>query len=202
MAALEKILGSTRENAVATIVDALLDGATIGEVTRTLRASAKPTDPIKPLPSRRLAENYEGLRAASEKFAATTGEPPRIFLTNLGPLRRHKVRADFTRGFFSAGGFEIISPPGFEEPEAAVEALRASGAGITVICGTDQDYAEQFPAFAQAIKAAMPEMQIVLAGYPGEHEEAFKAAGMDDYIFVKSNNYETNRRYLEGLGVM
>ncbi|WP_158279848.1 methylmalonyl-CoA mutase family protein [Coraliomargarita sinensis] len=202
MAALEKILESTRENAVETLVDAFIDGATIGEVTRTIRASAEPTEAIKPLPSMRLAQGYESLRAASQKFAEASGTAPKIFLTNLGPLRRHKLRADFTRGFFAAGGFEIISPAGFESPEDAVAALEASGAGITVVCGTDADYEAQFPDFAQAIKQAMPDMQVVLAGFPGDQEEAYRAAGMDDYIFVKSNNYEVNRRYLEGLGVL
>ncbi len=202
MAALEKILKSTRENAVDTLVNAVLDGATIGEITRTIRASAEPPEPIQPLPSIRLAQGYETLRAASAKFAETTGSAPKIFLTNLGPLRRHKLRADFTRGFFAASGFEIISPPGFENPEDAVTALQESEAGITVVCGTDDDYAEKFPAFAEAIKSALPEMQVVLAGYPGDNEESFRAAGMDDYIFVKSNNYEVNRRYLEGLGVL
>jgi len=202
MAALGKILDSTRENAVDTLIEAILDGATIGEITRTIRASATPTKAITALPSVRLAQGYETLRAASAKFAAKTGSAPKIFLTNLGPLRRHKLRADFTRSFFAAGGFEIISPAGFETPEDAVKALQESGAGITVVCGTDPDYEEKFADFASAIKAAIPDMQVLLAGYPGDNETAYKAAGMDDYIFIKSDNYVTNRHYLEGLGVI
>ncbi|MGB0744567.1 MAG: methylmalonyl-CoA mutase family protein, partial [Opitutales bacterium] len=202
MAALGRILESTRENAVETLIDAMIDGATIGEVTRTIRASAVPTEAITPLPSVRLADGYENLRAASEKYAAETGSAPKIFLTNLGPLRRHKLRADFTKNFFAAGGFDILSSPGFESPEDAVNALRESGAGITVVCGADPDYEEKFASFAEAIKTAIPEMQIVLAGFPGSNEEAYRAAGMDDYIFVKSDNYAVNRHYLEGLGVI
>jgi methylmalonyl-CoA mutase len=202
MAALGEILDSTRDNAVDTLVAALLSGATIGEITRTIRASATPPEAIQPLPSQRLAQGYEDLRVAAQKFATKTGNAPKIFLTNLGPLRRHKPRADFTRGFFAAGGFDLVSPSGFDRAEDAVAALQESQAGITVVCGADPDYEEKFAEFAQAIKAAIPEMQIVLAGFPGEHEAAYRAAGMDDYIFVKSNNYETNRRYLEGLGVI
>ena len=202
MVALEKILESSRETAVETLIEAILDGATIGEITRTIRASANPSQPITPLRNVRLAAGYEVLRAASAKFAAETGSAPKIFLTNLGPLRRHKPRADFTRSFFAAGGFDIVSPSGFDSPEDAVAALKASGAGITVVCGADPDYAEKFESFARAIKAELPEMQVVLAGFPGDHEAAFRAAGMDDYIFVKSDNYATNRRYLTGLGVI
>lgn len=202
MAALGKVLESTRENAVDTLVEALVDGASIGEITRTIRASATPTEPIPPLPGTRLAQGYEDLRAASQKFTKKTGNAPKIFLTNLGPLRRHKPRADFTRGFFAAGGFDVISPASFDNPDDAVAALKESDAGITVVCGADPDYEEKFAEIAQAIKTAIPEMQVVLAGFPGENEGAYRAAGMDNYIFVKSNNYETNRRYLEGLGVI
>ena len=202
MAALGKVLESTRENAVDTLVDAVLSGATIGEITRTIRASATPTEAIPPLAGTRLAQGYEHLRDASRKFATATGNAPKIFLTNLGPLRRHKPRADFTRGFFAAGGFDVVSPAGFDNPADAVAALKESDAGITVVCGADPDYEEKFAEFATAIKSAIPEMQVILAGFPGENEAAYRAAGMDNYIFVKSNNYETNRRYLEGLGVL
>lgn len=202
MQALEKIVDASCGDAFDTIVEAFLNGATLGEITRTIRANATPAPAITPLASRRLAEGYEALREASAKFAAATGSAPKIFLTNLGPLRRHKLRADFTKGFFSAGGFELLSPAGFSSPDDAVAALIESGAGITVVCGTDDDYAEKFADFAKAIKATLPDVQIILAGYPGEKEAAYREAGMDDYIFVKSNNYEVNRRYLQGLGVL
>jgi methylmalonyl-CoA mutase len=45
-------------------------------------------------------------------------------------------------------------------------------------------------------------MQVLLAGFPGDNEAAYKEAGMDDFIFIKSDNYELNRRYLTGLGVL
>ncbi len=199
---LKAILESSREDAMGALVEATLAGATIGEITRTIRASASPAEPMPALPKVRLAQGYEELRAAAQRFAEETGNAPKIFLTNLGPLRRHKPRADFTRGFFAAGGFEVISPAGFEDPTDAVAALKESGAGITVICGADPDYEEKFTDFAEAIKHAIPEMQVVLAGFPGEKEASYRAAGMDHYIFVKSNNYETNRRYLEGLGAI
>ena len=125
-----------------------------------------------------------------------------VGLCNLGPLRRHKARADFTKGFFQTGGFDVVSPAGFETPEAAVAALAESGASITVVCGTDADYKEQFANYASAIKQAYPNTRVVLAGFPGDNEDDYRAAGMDDYIFVKSNNYEVNRQALELLGVL
>jgi methylmalonyl-CoA mutase len=202
MAALGKIVDADVDSVFPILIEAMSAGATIGEVSKTIRASVEPDAPIQPLQATRLAVKYEALRQAVAAFTEKFGRSPSIFLTNLGPLRRHKARADFTKAFFQAGGFRIISPAGFESPEAAVEALTEANSGITVVCGTDDDYAEKFADYAQAIKTALPDMQIILAGYPGDNEAAYAEAGMDDYIFVKSDNYEMNRRYLSGLGVL
>ncbi|MDQ8207801.1 methylmalonyl-CoA mutase family protein [Coraliomargarita sp. SDUM461003] len=202
MEALGKIVDSSGEDLIPILIQAVEAGATIGEISKTIRASVAPGEAITPLPTTRLASKYEALRSASARFAEKTGRAPAIFLTNLGPLRRHKARADFIKGFFQAGGFEVISPAGFDTPADAVSALTESEAGITVVCGTDDDYVEKFADYAKAIKAALPEMQVLLAGFPGDNEAAYKEAGMDDYIFIKSDNYELNRRYLTGLGVL
>ena len=202
MAALNHLVEATPDALVAALIEAVEAGATIGEITKTIRAAVDPGEAIKPMPATRLAAKYEQMRTASASFARRTGRAPAIFLTNLGPLRRHKARADFTTGFFQTGGFDVISPAGFDTPEAAVAALTESEVGITVVCGTDDDYAEKFADYARAIKAALPRMQVILAGFPGDHEAAYRAAGMDDYIFVKSDNYQTNHRYLTGLGVL
>lgn len=205
MAALAQVVQSDRAGLIDAIIDATLKGATIGELTKTIRSgdgSPHSDEIIHPLRATRLAAKYEALRDAAVAFQKKTGESPKIFLCNLGPLRRHKLRADFIKSFFQSGGFEIISPAGFETPEAAVAAVAASGASITVVCATDADYVEKFAEYAQAIKQADPGIRILLAGAPGEHEADYRAAGMDDYIFVKSNNYEQNLFHLQGLGVL
>ncbi len=197
---LKKISEAGSEELLTLLTDAAIAGATIGEMTKAFRDTDDLHPSIQPLPNKRLAANYEMLRAASDKFQAETGARPKIFLVNLGPLRRHKARADFTKAFFAAGGFEVISPPGFETPDTAVAALKDSGATIAIVCGTDDDYAESFTNFAQAIKSALPETHLVLAGFPGEKESDYRAAGMDDFIFIKSDNFAVNRDYLERLG--
>lgn len=202
MAELGKILEAKAEDLVPTLISAVEAGATVGEITKTVRAKSEPEEAIKPLKATRLAAKYEALRTASVSFEAKTGKRPTIFLVNLGPLRRHKARADFTKAFFAAGGFDVVSPAGFETPTDAVNALGESGAGIAVVCGTDDDYAEQFAGYAEAIKAALPETRLVLAGFPGDNEDAYRAAGMDDFIFIKSDNYQMNHDYLQGLGVL
>ncbi|MEM8867609.1 MAG: hypothetical protein AAGC73_05025, partial [Verrucomicrobiota bacterium] len=200
--ALSRIQISDTDALIPTIVEAYGFGATLGEVSESIRKATMKSESIQPLTSIRLASNYESMRDAAAAYAKKNGTAPTIFLCNLGPLRRHKIRADFAKGFFEAGGFQIVLPKGFEAPEEAVEALKASSAGIAVVCGTDADYEEHFGSYAKALKEAFPDLLLVLAGFPGKNEEAFRAAGMDDYIFIKSNNYEVNHRYLQGLGVL
>lgn len=192
----------SEESKVAFLVDAIEGGATIGCVTGLFRSDGVEEKLEAPLPSWRLAQKYEALRAAAAKYESKTGVAPQIFLANLGPLKKHKIRADFTRSFFAAGGFECQYSAGIEDIDAGVKDFIKSGARIAVICGTDTAYVETVPALAEALKKAAPDAKVLLAGFPGDHLEAFKAAGLDDYIFVKSNNYEVNKAHLEWLAVL
>ncbi|WP_269540552.1 methylmalonyl-CoA mutase family protein [Cerasicoccus fimbriatus] len=187
---------------LAKLTEAVIAGASLGEISRALRAYADAPVCIEALPNRRLAEIYEELRAASTAYKLKHKHGPKIYLTCLEKLKRHKVRADFIRSFLETGGFEVINSPGFTDADEAARALMASGAKVTVICGCDPDYESMAADFMKVIKAKLPNVKVLLAGYPGDHEEAFKAAGMDDYIFIKTDNYATNRKYLELLGVL
>ncbi|MCH6257224.1 acyl-CoA mutase large subunit family protein [Puniceicoccaceae bacterium K14] len=181
---------------------ALRDGATIGKIYRQLRGNAGAKSEVEALPVRRLASCYEELRIAADNYRGKNSHGPKVYLLNIGSLKRHKARADFSRNFFEAGGFEVISSSGFDEEVSAVEGLKESGAELVVICGRDDDYAERLPAMLKAVKEGIPDMTTILAGFPGDNEDVYRAAGLDDYIFIKSNNYETNLKYLKKLGVI
>lgn len=202
MASLDALLGARDAHVVPLIVNAVKAGATIGEITRAARGHAGPAPSISPLPNTRLAVSYEVLRDASAAYKAANGHGPKIHLATLKALRRHKPRADFIRAFFETGGFELATPDGADTAEAAASAALASGARIVVICGHDEDYPVMVPEVIRAIKAEDPACQVLLAGFPGDNETAFMAAGMDGYIFVKSNNLETNKKFLAMLGVL
>lgn len=190
------------EGKIAFLIDIVESGATIGCITKLFRSDAVEESLETSLPSWRLAQSYEALRAAASKYQIKTGTAPQIFLANLGPLKKHKARADFTRSFFAAGGFECQYSKGIENIDTGVKDFIKSGARIAVICGTDPAYVETVPALAAALKKAAPEMKLILAGFPGDNLETYKKAGLDDYIFVKSNNYEVNKAHLEWLGVL
>ncbi len=202
-------LGAIREQIASdptapALVDAAIAAATAGatftEIAAALHITATPTT-IDPLPVGRLAEPFEQLRDAAEAYAAQHGHHPQVFLAGMGPLARHKPRSDFSAGFFEVGGFAPIRPDGFDTPEAAAAAARESGAAIVVICGTDDDYPQVVPPLAQQLKADNPQVKVILAGLPQEHIEAFKAAGVDEFIHIRANCYELLANLQQEIGV-
>lgn len=157
---------------------------------------------VTPLPARRAAEEYEALRDASAAFAAETGAAPAILQLNIGPSGRYRLRADWTASFFEAAGFAVDGSRDFPNSEAAVKALAESAANIAVITSDDATYQETIAPLAAAVKTAKPGVTLLVAGAPGEHEAAWRAAGVDEFVNVRSNNYELNEQLLKTAGVL
>ncbi len=187
---------------VETAVAAILAGATLGDVAHTIRSQDSTTPQVTPVHIHRGAEPFEALRAAADQYMARTGARPKVFLANMGPIPQHKARADFSTGFFEVGGFEVITNNGFSTPETAVEAARASGAPVVVICSTDATYPELVPPLTQGIKAANPNVSVILAGYPTDQIEAHKQAGVDEFIHIRANCYQILLNLHKKIGVV
>ncbi|MDR1789995.1 MAG: methylmalonyl-CoA mutase family protein [Opitutaceae bacterium] len=138
---------------------------------------------------RRGAEDFETVRAAGDAFAAkNNGQRATVFLARMGPPKQHKARADFSTGFMSIGGFEIAKgASGFASADEAAQAAANSGAPIAILCSTDDTYPELVPAFAKKLKELSPKTAILVAGAPGENEAAWRAAGVNEFINIRSN---------------
>ncbi|HYQ91245.1 MAG TPA: methylmalonyl-CoA mutase, partial [Candidatus Competibacteraceae bacterium] len=171
-------------------IQAATQGATLGEIARTLRAGDEAGPTVHPVCIQRGAVPFERLREAAEQYAARTGSRAKIFLANMGPLSQHKGRADFARGFLEVGGFEVINPDGFADADAAAQAALAAEAPIVVICSTDPTYPDLVPPLTQKLKAARPDITVLVAGYPSDQVEALKAAGVDNFVYLGVNCYE------------
>jgi methylmalonyl-CoA mutase len=89
----------------------------------------------------------------------------------------------FMREWLEAGGFEAIYDGETTTADDAVKRLKASGARVVCLCGTDDAYSDQAEAFAKAFKASGVR-GVALAGRPGESERAWRAAGVDGFIFA------------------
>ncbi|MDQ5910258.1 MAG: methylmalonyl-CoA mutase [Pseudomonadota bacterium] len=175
------------ENGVEAAINAALAGATIGEIAQAARTNAQPGPTMNAVCAQRGALPFEKLREATDAYQARTGNRPQIFLATMGPLTQHKGRADFATAFLGVGGFETIYPAGFTSTDEAADAALKSGASIVVICSTDATYPELVPPLAQQLKQANAGLTVLLAGYPTDHIDAFKAAGVDDFIHINAN---------------
>ena len=134
-----------------------------------------------PLPAIRLAEPFEALRDASDRWLATTGARPKIFLANLGTPADFSARATFAKNFFEAGGIEPVGGESLDAPALAAT-VKTADTALVCLCSTDKVYEKQAAAAAEALKAAGAR-HIYLAGRPGEREAKWRAAGVQSFIY-------------------
>ncbi len=156
--------------------------------TATHEAGDLPT-----LNKERLASEFETLRLSTEKAA----KQPVAFMLTIGNLAMRQARAQFSCNFLAAAGYKVMDNLGFKTVEEGVDAALKAKADIVVICSSDDEYAEYaIPAFQYLAGRAM----YVVAGAPACMED-LKAAGIENFIHVKSNQLETLRAYNAKLGI-
>ncbi len=172
----------------------------IGKLTSYILGSAKDAYTISPLPIRRAAEDYELLRTRTRDFEARRGARPSVLLVGFGPLAQYKPRADFSREFLEPGGYRIDLFAATADPVTAAQNAAEKSPNLVVLCSTDETYPALVPAFCAEYRRLKSDGLVVLAGYPTEHIEAFKAAGVDDFIHLRANNLDSLTRFHQALG--
>ncbi|AUY52959.1 methylmalonyl-CoA mutase family protein [Streptomyces sp. CB01881] len=141
-----------------------------------------PAGPGGGLPRVRRAEAYEALRDRSDAVLEATGARPRLFLASIGSAAAHTARTTFAANLFQAGGIATTAVES-TDPAAFAEAFAASGARVACLCSSDPLYGEHAGAVTAALKAAGAR-RVLLAGRPGEQQEAYEAAGVDEFVFA------------------
>ncbi|GHG92331.1 methylmalonyl-CoA mutase family protein [Comamonas sp. JC664] len=153
--------------------------------------------PLRPV---RVAEPFESLRDASDRHLAATGARPRAFMASLGTVAEHTARSTWTANVLAAGGIAPEDAHGFKDVADAAERFAASGAPLAVISGPDALYPEWIPALTAALKAKGARA-VAVAGRPGEHEAAFRAAGVDVFLFAGADLFSLLSSLHQQLGV-
>ena len=148
---------------------------------------------IPAIQASRLASDFEALRLTTEKAAKV----PVAFMLTIGNLAMRQARAQFSCNFLAAAGYQVIDNLGFKTIEEGVDAALAAAADIVVICSSDDEYAEYaIPAYKYLDGRAL----YVVAGAPACSED-LKAAGIENFINVKSNQLATLKEYNAKLGI-
>jgi methylmalonyl-CoA mutase len=152
------------------------------------------------LPSTRTAEPFERLRDAADEHRARTGERPKVFLANLGPLSAFTARATFARNFFETAGIEAVTSDGFASLEDLLNRYSESKAKLSCICSSDEIYKDQaLPAILGLRNVT--KSPIYMACRPGEREEELRRAGANTFIFAGCDALSILRGALEAATV-
>lgn len=167
-----------------TLMAALVQAASENTSAPTMGAALKGTPmEVTPLPQHRLAEDFEALRDAADARLAASGTRPSIFLANIGKIAEFTARASFATNVFEAGGLETVSGSGGTDVASITDAFTKSDAKAAVICATDDLYAEHAADLAEALVNAGAEA-VYLAGRGGAHEDAWRASGVNEFIYM------------------
>ena len=142
---------------------------------------------------KRLAEEFEQLRLSTEE----SGRRPKAFMLTIGNLAMRQARAQFSCNFLATAGYEVVDNLGFTTVDEGVKAALDAKADIVVLCSSDDEYAEYaIPAY----RAIGDKAIFIVAGAPACTEE-LQAAGIVNFINVKSNVLETMRALNAKLGI-
>jgi methylmalonyl-CoA mutase len=147
----------------------------------------------EPLVQFRGSEDYDRIRIAVDN----SGKRPSVFLLQIGNPVMRKARAQFSAGFFGCAGYRIVDNQGFKTAEEGISAARESGAEITVICSSDDEYITFAPEIFSALKG---KSVIVIAGNPPSAEE-LKTKGLEIFIHLRSDVPEMLRNFNTLLGI-
>ena len=141
----------------------------------------------------RGASEFEALRLATER----SGKEVKVFMLTIGNLAMRLARSQFSSNFFACAGYKVLDNLGFATVQEGVDAGLAAGASIIVLCSSDDEYAEFAP---EAYKYLAGRAEFVVAGAPACADD-LKAAGIENFINVKSNVLETLRQFNQKLGI-
>lgn len=143
----------------------------------------------------RAAQPYERLRLRYERHLARTGTPLRFLLTEFGDAKMRAARSNFAANFLACAGFEIA----VEHLEKA-GAIAASDTDVIVLCSSDAEYPAMAAELAKELTALGRKTPLIVAGNP-ESADQLRAAGVADFIHIKSNPIEVLAYWQQRLGI-
>jgi methylmalonyl-CoA mutase len=144
---------------------------------------------------RRGTEAYELLRLRTERHEALTGKIPRVMLAEFGDVKMRSARSNFAANFFACAGFDIAT----QRFDSADE-IAACDADLIVLCSSDAEYLALATELMPKLNARGRSTPVLVAGNP-ETTEQLKAAGIADFVHVRSNPIELLAKWQNNLGV-
>ena len=181
---------------VKSMGEAFNNGAKMGDIVPQLYDINKLD--IRPLRPYRGAQAFEELRMATQQHSGT----PKVLNLPIGNKKMRKARSAFSNNFFGCVGYDIEDPIGFDSVDGAISAIQEHQPEIVVLCSSDEEYQQIVPELGDRIQSLDNKPIFVLAGYPKDEIEAYKKAGVDEFIHARANVLETLKRFQTKLGII
>jgi methylmalonyl-CoA mutase len=153
---------------------------------------------VETLKPYRGAQEFEKLRAATDRYAKQNKRPA-AFMFTYGNLSMRRARSQFSGNFFACAGFGVIDNNGFKTVDEGVKAAVESKAEIVVVCAADEDYPNIAPKIFDKIGK---KVILVVAGYPKDSIDELKSKGIQHFIHVKSNVLKTLQEFQKALDIV
>ena len=145
--------------------------------------------------TRRGATPYEEMRLRTERHAALTGLTPRVLLAEVGDVKMRTARSNFAANFFACAGFETVT----RRFRKAAEIAAAEG-DLIVLCSANAEYAAITVELIAKLKELGRTAPVIVTGTP-ENVEQLAAAGIADFVHVRSNPVEMLTKWQERMGI-
>lgn len=194
----ETLLGTNQYPNFNEEASAEITGETVTRGMKKCHCGCKHADrepEYRPLKPYRGAMAFEEMRLCTDR----SGKEPKAFMLTCGSLSMARARSQFASNFFACAGIKVIDNTFFPTVAEGIEAAKASGAKIVVVCSSDDDYPTVAPEVCKAFKGT--DVIVVVAGAPACQPE-LEAAGISHFISVRSNVLETLKGYQQELGII
>jgi methylmalonyl-CoA mutase len=145
--------------------------------------------------SQRGARAYEELRLRTERHCARGGTVPHVLLAEFGDMKLRAARSHFALNFFACAGFEVATRRFRKAEEIAL-----TDASLIVLCSSDAEYAVIVAELIPKLHTLGHSTPVLIAGNP-ENTEELKAAGVADFVHVRSNPLEVLVKWQKRLGM-
>ena len=147
------------------------------------------------LNSGRAAQPFEQLRLRTERHARHTGKTPCVLLAEIGDHRMRSARSNFAADLLACAGFAIRTER-FEN----VSEIDVSQADMVVLCSSDPEYLALATELCGSLRDRGIPRPVLVAGNPDTAEQ-LKAAGVEEFLHLRSKPVELLARLQERLGI-
>lgn len=145
--------------------------------------------------TKRGARQYEAIRLRTERHAAAGGKTPRVLLAEMGDTKMRTARTNFASNFFSCVGFTIATKL-FKKAEE----IGAAACDLIVLCSSDAEYSSIVAELLPQLRMLGRSTPVIIAGNP-ENAEELAAAGIADFVHLRSNPVEVLAKWQQKLGI-